>query len=232
MKIHEKYLQALKSFDDFVTVSEWAEKFAELFPEEYQRANRQAEKQKNDTTGLRQIAARMSSRLSSGGYANTVKIDDSERPRKVKFISPDDLERDSRADLVEDIEPLRRQDIIKNAKDSMQIFDLYRVTEFENIQRAFKQFFALDFEIDHAQALMSSDIQGEHHPDNFQFLLKQHNAKKNNSSWQRFSFDEQKDYIKQAIHLQSFIAQNFDLDINQKILNDLLARLQLVYTLE
>jgi len=30
MKIHEKYLEALKTFDDYVTVSEWAEKFGEV----------------------------------------------------------------------------------------------------------------------------------------------------------------------------------------------------------
>ena len=39
MKIHEKYLEALKTFTNFVTVSEWAEKFVEMFPEELEKAN-------------------------------------------------------------------------------------------------------------------------------------------------------------------------------------------------
>ena len=46
MKIQEKYLEALKTFSDFVTISEWAIKFAEMNPDELERANEQAIKQK------------------------------------------------------------------------------------------------------------------------------------------------------------------------------------------
>lgn len=42
MKIQEKYLEALKTFSDFVTISEWAIKFAEMNPDELERANEQA----------------------------------------------------------------------------------------------------------------------------------------------------------------------------------------------
>lgn len=66
MKIHEKYLEALKTFDGFVTVSEWAVKFGEMYPELLEKANKEAQNQKNDTTGLREIAARISSRLATG----------------------------------------------------------------------------------------------------------------------------------------------------------------------
>ncbi len=38
MKIHEKYLEALKTFDGFVTVSEWAVKFGEMYPELLEKA--------------------------------------------------------------------------------------------------------------------------------------------------------------------------------------------------
>ena len=91
MKITEKYLEALKTFTDYVTVSEWAQRFSEMFPDELQKANEQAANQKHDTTGLREIAARISSRLSTGGYSKEVLIDDSERPRKVKYITKDEL---------------------------------------------------------------------------------------------------------------------------------------------
>ena len=229
MRITEKYLEALKTFTDYVTVSEWAQRFSEMFPDELQKANEQAANQKHDTTGLREIAARISSRLSTGGYSKEVLIDDSERPRKVKYITKDELIEQEQIEIDEDIEPLRRQDIINNATNQLEIFALYRITEFENIQKAFKQFFGLDFEIDHAEALLNSEKQGEHHPSNLQLLLKYHNGKKNKNSWNRFTFEEQEDYIKKSVALHSLVADKFDVKIDNKILESLLVRLEKIY---
>jgi hypothetical protein len=229
MKITEKYLEALKTFTDYITVSEWAQRFSEMFPDELQKANEQAANQKQDTTGLREIAARISSRLSTGGYSKEVLIDDSERPRKVKYITKDELIEQEQIEIDEDIEPLRRQDIINNATNQLEIFALYRITEFENIQKAFKQFFGLDFEIDHAEALLNSEKQGEHHPSNLQLLLKYHNGKKNKNSWNRFTFEEQEDYIKKSVALHSLVADKFDVEIDNKILESLLNRLKKIY---
>ena len=229
MKITEKYLEALKTFTDYVTVSEWAQRFSEMFPDELEKANEQAANQKQDTTGLREIAARISSRLSTGGYSKEVLIDDSERPRKVKYITKDELIEQEQIEIDEDIEPLRRQDIINNATNQLEIFALYRITEFENIQKAFKQFFGLDFEVDHAEALLNSEKQGEHHPSNLQLLLKYHNGKKNKNSWNRFTFEEQEDYIKKSVVLHSLVADKFDVEIDNKILESLLNRLKKIY---
>ena len=229
MKITEKYLEALKTFTDYITVSEWAQRFSEMFPDELQKANEQAANQKQDTTGLREIAARISSKLSTGGYSKEVLIDDSERPRKVKYITKDELIEQEQIEIDEDIEPLRRQDIINNATNQLEIFALYRITEFENIQKAFKQFFGLDFEIDHAEALLNSEKQGEHHPSNLQLLLKYHNGKKNKNSWNRFTFEEQENYIKKSVALHSLVADKFDVKIDNKILESLLVRLEKIY---
>ena len=229
MKIHEKYLEALKTFTDFVTISEWAVKFSEMYPDELEKANEQAVNQKLETNGLKEIAARMSSRISSGAFSKTVQIDDSERPKKVKYITEDELEEHIQNEIDEDVEPLRRQDIINHANDQMKVLELYRISEFENIQKAFKLFFGVDFEIDHAQALLNDDTQGEHHPDNLQFLLKYHNGKKNKNSWNRFSFEEQVDYITKTISLQSLVADKFDIKIDKKILESLIDRLKAIY---
>ena len=229
MKITEKYLEALKTFTDYITVSEWAQRFSEMFPDELQKANEQAANQKQDTTGLREIAARISSKLSTGGYSKEVLIDDSERPRKVKYITKDELIEQEQIEIDEDIEPLRRQDIINNATNQLEIFALYRITEFENIQKAFKQFFGLDFEIDHAEALLNSEKQGEHHPSNLQLLLKYHNGKKNKNSWSRFTFEEQEDYIKKSVALHSLVADKIDVEIDNMILISLLNRLKEIY---
>ena len=229
MKIHEKYLEALKTFTDYVTISEWAIKFSEIYPEELQKANEQAINQKNDTTGLREIAARISSNISSGKWLKELSIDESERPRKVKYITRDELIIQEQIEIEEDIEPIRRQDIINNATSKLEIYELYRITEFENIQKSFKQFFNLDFEIDHAEALLNNEKQGEHHPNNLQLLLKYHNGKKNKNSWNRFTFEEQEDYIKKSVSLHSLVADKFDVEIDNKILDSLLNRLREIY---
>ena len=229
MKIHEKYLEALKTFTDYVTISEWAIKFSEIYPEELQKANEQAINQKNDTTGLREIAARISSNISSGKWLKELSIDESERPRKVKYITRDELIIQEQIEIEEDIEPIRRQDIINNATSKLEIYELYRITEFENIQKSFKQFFNLDFEIDHAEALLNNEKQGEHHPNNLQLLLKYHNGKKNKNSWNRFTFDEQVDYIKKSVALHILVADKFDVEIDNKILDSLLNRLKEIY---
>ncbi|MFY9074107.1 hypothetical protein OZZ08_04020 [Malaciobacter mytili] len=116
-----------------------------------------------------------------------------------------------------------------NATSQLEIFELYKITEFESIQKAFKQFFGLDFEIDHAEALLNSEKQGKHHPTNLQLLLKYHNGKKNKNSWDRFTFEEQKDYIKKTIALHSLVADKFDVEIDNKILESLLNRLKEIY---
>ena len=229
MKIVEKYIEAIKTFTDYITISEWAIKFGEMYPEELEKANKQALNQKNETTGLREIAARISSNISSGKWAKELSIDDSERPRKVKYISKEELEEQTDKEIEEDIEPLRRQDIINNATNQLEIFELYRITEFENIQKAFKQFFGLDFEIDHAEALLNNEKQGEHHPSNLQLLLKYHNGKKNKSSWDRFTFEEQEKYIRSSVSLHSLVASRFDVEIDNKILDSLIVRLEKVF---
>ncbi|PRN00062.1 HNH endonuclease [Aliarcobacter cryaerophilus] len=229
MKIHEKYLEALKTFTDYVTISEWAIKFSEIYPEELQKANEQAINQKNDTTGLREIAARISSNISSGKWLKELSIDESERPRKVKYITRDELIIQEQIEIEEDIEPIRRQDIINNATSKLEIYELYRITEFENIQKSFKQFFNLDFEIDHAEALLNNQKQGEHHPNNLQLLLKYHNGKKNKNSWNRFTFEEQEEYIKKTVALHNLVADKFDVEIDNKILYSLLNRLKAIY---
>jgi hypothetical protein len=81
----QKYLEALKSFEDWVVVSEWAIKVGEIYPDLLEAANVQAANQANETTGLRELAARISSNLSSGGFPD-VEVDDRERPRKVRYI--------------------------------------------------------------------------------------------------------------------------------------------------
>ena len=229
MKSIEKYIETLKTFTDYVTVSEWANKVVELYPELLKKAEKNVDNHKHNTTAFQQVTRQISSEITRGKFNEFIHIDDNERPRKVKYITKDELIIQEQIEIDEDIEPLRRLDIINNATNQLEIFELYRITEFENIQKAFKQFFGLDFEIDHAEALLNSEKQGEHHPNNLQLLLKYHNGKKNKNSWNRFTFEEQEDYIKKSVSLHSLVADKFDVEIDNKILDSLLNRLREIY---
>lgn len=226
----EKYLDALKTFDDWVIVSEWAQRFGELYPELLEKANLEAKNQANETTGLREIAARISSVISNGAYENQIEIDTSERPRKVRYIPEEKRVEHDTQEIEEDVAPLRRDEIIKLANDSMGKLNTYRVGEFESISKQLKQYFGLDFEVDHAKALLNKKSPGEHHPDNFQLILKSHNAKKNNANWDRFTLDEQITYIETAIKLQELVASRFSIEIESPVLGSLIDRLKKVYS--
>ncbi len=68
MKVSEKYLEALKAAGDWVIVSEWAKKVGELFPDVLEKAEADAKGQAQETSGLREIAARISSSLARGAF--------------------------------------------------------------------------------------------------------------------------------------------------------------------
>lgn len=193
-----------------------------VVPEILQKANEEAKNQKNETTGLREIAARISSRLSTGGFEHCVVIDTSEHPRRVKYISKNELEENMGEEIAQDLEPLTRLEIEKASENSLNAQSLYRLDAFRSIQKAFKNYFNLDFEIDHARALLNKESGGEHHPNNLQLLLKFHN-------WKRFSYEEQKEYIKRAISLQNLLTKEMGIVIDREILNSLLGRLKEIY---
>ena len=228
MRIHEKYFKALEGCGDWLTVSEWAVKVGELFPDILVKAEKEAANQKNETTGLREIAARISSRLSAGGFEN-IEIDTAERPKKVRHISAEEQSGHLEQDIEEDVAPLKRNEIIKLHTESLTVHELYRIDELETISRLLKVYFVLDFEVDHAQALLNSDSPGQHHPDNLQLLLKNHNGKKHSKNWQRFLLDEQVEYITTAIKLQDIVAQRLDIKLENTVLTSLIQRLNEVY---
>jgi len=229
MNITEQYLEALKGLDDWVLVSEWAQKVAALYPDLLEKANEEAKNQANDTTGLREIAARISSAIARGAYIDNIEIDNSERPRKIRYVSSEEHKANVEDDIDDDIAPLKRSEIIKLAEQAMTNSEKYRLEEFEAISKQLKRFFSLDFEVDHAEALLNKDTPGKHHPDNLQLILKSHNAKKNNDNWPRFSFEEQKKYLVSVIETQQLIASRLDMEITGDVLDAILERLEKVY---
>ncbi|MCU7919075.1 MAG: HNH endonuclease [Candidatus Thiodiazotropha sp. (ex Epidulcina cf. delphinae)] len=229
MNITEQYLKALKTIEDWVTVSEWAVKVGELYPDLQEKANEEAKNQVNDTTGLREIAARIGANISRGAYIDHIEIDTSERPRKVRYVSREEHDANVSSEIDEDVAPIKRTEIIRLAEQSMSNSKKYRIDEFEAISKQLKRFFGLDFEVDHAQALLNKTQPGAHHPDNLQLLLKSHNAKKNNESWPRFTLDEQIKYIQSVIETQTIVATRLGVEITTDVLGSMLERLQKIY---
>ena len=225
----EQYLEALKATDRWVLVSEWAEKVGELYPDILEAANVQANNQAQDTTGLREIAARIASRISRGRYVGKIQIDLSERPRKVRFITDEEYQENAEADIEEDLASLTRIDIIRRDLESLDSAERYRLEEFESIAKQLRSFNGLEFELDHAAALLNEEAPGKHHPDNLQLLLKAHNGKKHNKNWIRFSLDEQLAYIQTAISVQEIVASRMDIQLVDDVLSALLERLKNIY---
>lgn len=83
--INDKYLEALKAIGEWTTVSLWL-KFAEIYSDLLENAERHAAGQKNETTGLREIAARISSKVARGTFGNQIEVDATERPKRVRWV--------------------------------------------------------------------------------------------------------------------------------------------------
>lgn len=229
MSITEKYLEALSINDGWITVSQWAEKFGEMFPDLLEKAHNEAINQKTPSTGLREIAARISSNISRGAYTGLIEIDESERPRRVRRLTAAESENYIEKEIEDDLEPLTRSQKIKNDIEALSTKDRYRLSEFENIIDQLRSLFSLDFELDHAKALLNSTDPGSHHPDNIQILLKAHNRNKGVNNWPRFTFEEQVAYLRANIHVQRLVASRMGVDITEDVIESIIKRLELIY---
>lgn len=223
------YLETLKTFSTWVTVSEWAIKFGEMYPDMLEKANREAAGHKNPSTGQRELAARISSWVSTGGFGPSVEVDESERPRKVRFVTAEQQELHIEKEIAEDTEPLTRAQIIRRASEELNTKEQYRLEELQNISESLNSYFRLDFEVDHAMAILNPDNPGLHHPDNLQLILKSHNRTKSNSNWIRFSLEEQEKYIRAIIQVQSLVAKKMQVDLEESVIDALIARLKMIY---
>ncbi len=228
--ITEKYLGALIKIEGWTTVSDWAIKVGELYPDLLAKAEKEAKTtHAKESTGLRELAARISSAIVRGAYVDNIEIDASERPRTVRYVSKQEHEAHLVDELDEDVAPLKRNEIIQRDSHQLNPQETYRIAELESISKQLKQFFGLEFEVDHAQALLNGDKPGNHHPDNLQLLLKVHNGKKHNNNWERFSLDEQVNYIMAAINIQKIIAPRFAIKCDDSVLDGLVSRLKAIY---
>ncbi len=227
--ISEKYLEILAKMNTWTTVSEWAKIFSEAHPDLLEKANKEALAQKKPTTGLRELAARISSSISRGAFSDFIEIDESERPRKIRFLNAEEKNEQIQKELEEDVEPITRDQKIRADSKLLTTNEIYRIEELENIISALNSYFKLDFELDHSNAILNSENPGKHHPNNLQILLKSHNRIKSKKNWNRFKIDEQIEYIKTIISVQKIVSKKMGIDLEVQVIDSIISRLKLIY---
>lgn len=229
LTINEMYLEALQKLNDWTTISDWALKFSEMYPVQLEKAEKQAAAQKTETTGLREIAARISSQTSRNEFGGRVEVDTSERPRKVRWLNDENVKLHEQREQEDDIEPITRRLKERQQYDDLTTKDKFRMTEFIDIISQLNKFFGTDFELEHAKALMNKDDTGDHHPDNIQILLKSHNRTKSGKSWKRFSVEEQLDYITKVAKVQKIISGKMGIEIDDEVLDIIFDKIKRIY---
>lgn len=223
MTITDQYLEALKQMEGWVTGGEWALKVVEIYPDLLEKANEQAQNQMNETTGLRELTARIASAIARGAYEGQIEIDASERPRKIRYATEEEIQKHVTEELDEEMESLTRAQKIRKEYDELSDFDKYRILEFESIAKAFNSYFKTDLEVDHAKALMGN-MPGKHHPDNLQLLSKTHNRIKSKSSWDRLNLERQLEYLDKMKEYHTVV-----FNVDESIFKSLIERLKKVY---
>ncbi|MCT7566811.1 hypothetical protein N5T96_10770 [Aliarcobacter butzleri] len=124
MKKHEKYLEALKEFDDFVTIKEWAEKFKEKYPDDID------DKNENEKIIIRKLVKNITSLVSTGKWSNMLLIDKNNKPQKIKYTTDkqkDDNAQDTHlSQSTKGIKSVSFKDLMKELKNPPDDYDLPR----------------------------------------------------------------------------------------------------------
>lgn len=207
----EQFIEALRTFDDFATVPEWARKFNELYPKAFENSNKGKYQQAKDSIWRH---------IGKNDFSN-LECDSSGETKKYKYVSDETKQIEYEAEK-------QRGEIEESAEEKWSSIDKYRSTEMDLIVKTLNNIFKTNFEKDHAVSI-HSEKEKAHHPDNFQLLLKNHNGKKLTKNWKRFTFKEQENYIRKVIELQCLLKDKIGFDYDEKLLNLLLERLKAVF---
>ena len=137
MKQHEKYLKVLKTFDDYVTIKEWATEF-------YKVDSSQSKDKDEVKIKIRNIEKSISALVSTGKWSNILLIDKGTKPRKVKYIMEDNQEDNSEKNIhlassPKTIKTIIFKDLMKAIEYLPDDYDLPHRDEYSNFNNT-KQF--------------------------------------------------------------------------------------------
>ncbi len=214
---------------ELVTRPEWAELVGKKYPELLKKATLQGSSRSPSRSGVSILSTSMSASLRGSKesvFIETVVVDNL---TKFRYITEEKSLENIEKALDEEELYSTRAEIIKAGNSVMTKFDSFRYKEFQEIQKNFKTLLKLDFEIDHANALMNPTEPGDHHPDNLQLLNSRFNSIKGKYNWKRFTIEEQVKHIRDyaAPYLEHKI--NLNIEYGEDCLEILIKRLEAIY---
>lgn len=141
MKQHEKYLEVLKMFDDFITIKEWAIKFDEIYP--------------SNTKKIRGIQKSITSLVSTGKWSNMLLEDKGVKPKRIKYslCEKEDIENNiHQTKSVKAVSVINFQDLMRALEYLPDDYDLphrYEYEYFENKGKCvgYKEYIAFEMAI-------------------------------------------------------------------------------------
>ena len=217
-----KMIEVLKEADEWLTSSEWASKLIDAYPEVGAAADEKASKWANPKSGLRSLAGEINSCLVNrrGPFAHT-EVDKKSSPQKTRYV--EEIEKLDEKEKLSEVEDLTRTERIRQDSQLLTENEKRLIEGINEISKQFKKSFHIRLEVDHAQAIMNEDG-GKHHPGNLQLLTEEDNRCKSSDNWERFTFEEQYDYLERL-----FENKQMRFDVNHDLFEILLKQLGIVY---
>ncbi len=207
----DRYRFAIRSFDMELgcTTKEVTAKIYEIFPE-WAEEKQEKSKRKN------QINAEINSAFVAIGITG-FRCDKSVKPARIYYNSIDDECEDSIADSPEAEEAAYdRSIVISNAVETMPIEDNNRMDLFGYVRDMLNKT-GLKVDLDHSTSLLEGR-ESSHHPDNMQILTASANRTKNSKSCDRFSFEEQSDYLLYKAKIGNRLGGSINVDMVERLL--------------
>jgi hypothetical protein len=221
MTKQEKFIKILRTFEEPVTVSEWASRVVEEYPTILNQINSIT----NEPMTLKSLATTISLKVSRGGFPE-VQVLDAKLHGRVLYLIKNKKNDLTKREVPKDVESIALASKIKEDIKKSTEQDKYRLEELTSICSQLNRYFALNFTLHHAQSLTHS--KGRHHIDNLQLLTTEHILLKKDGR-KKFSIEEQRAYIKRIISVHMMIVKSIDLNLTDDVLELLLDRLEKIY---
>ncbi|CAA6808487.1 MAG: Unknown protein [uncultured Sulfurovum sp.] len=218
----ERFMDVLKTFEQPVTISVWANRVVEHYP----AILRQINSTTNEPMTLKTLVANMSLKVSNGEFPS-LKILEVKPYREVMYVSEKQKNDLAKKEVHRDIESIVIEDKIESDTKKLVESERYRLEELLSIKEQLNRYFSLNFVLHHAYSLVHHK-QGKHHIDNVQLLSKEHALLKKDGD-KKFSIEEQKAYIKRIISVHMMIHKHIDINLTDEVLEMLLDRLEKIY---
>ena len=221
MAKRDKLIETLQTFNKPVTIVEWVKRIVELYPSILTQLKGGKE------IDVRELTAILSLKVSKNEFPNIV-IVQNEPYRKIQYMTEEEKKAFIAKVVTEDIEPVEKDEKIKEDLENFTELDRYRVEEFHNIVKQLNEHFDLNLILSQVTESKNKKLEGKYHADNLQILTKEHTVSELNTQ-NKFTIDEQKSYIKRVIIVFSMVNKGLDIDARDEVLDLLLERLSKVY---